>query len=88
MLKLLLMTLLIFLLLLMILLLLLLLFLLLILLLFLFPRYDLSSVETMDPQVMKKEKKKLKNVALSFLLNLGGGVSDYFSDHYVVVVVQ
>lgn len=75
-------------------------------------RYDLSSIETLDPevakelirnwqieksrpkamakeliaqtgektdctknQVSKKEKKKWKNVALSFLLNLGGGVT-------------
>jgi len=37
-------------------------------------KYDLSSIETLDPEVSKKEKKKWKNVALSFLLNLGGGV--------------
>eukprot|EP00090_Calanus_glacialis_P009153 TRINITY_DN17525_c0_g1_i1.p1 TRINITY_DN17525_c0_g1~~TRINITY_DN17525_c0_g1_i1.p1 ORF type:complete len:339 (-),score=68.34 TRINITY_DN17525_c0_g1_i1:97-1113(-) len=37
-------------------------------------KYDFSSIDTTDPAVMKKEKKKLKNVALSFLLNLGGGV--------------
>ena len=37
-------------------------------------RYDFSSIDTLDPVVMKKEKKKLKNVALSFLLNLGAGV--------------
>lgn len=37
-------------------------------------KYDLSSIDTLDPVVMKREKKKLKNAALSFLLNLGGGV--------------
>lgn len=37
-------------------------------------KYDLSSIETLDPEVSKREKKKWKNVALSFLLNLGGGV--------------
>lgn len=37
-------------------------------------KYDLTSIDTLDPEVMKKEKKKLKNAALSFLLNLGGGV--------------
>ena len=37
-------------------------------------RYDFSSIETTDPDIMKKEKKKLKNVVLSFLLNLGAGV--------------
>jgi len=37
-------------------------------------KYDFSSIDTLDPALMKKEKKKMKNVALSFLLNLGGGV--------------
>jgi len=36
--------------------------------------YDFSSIDTLDADIMKKERKKLKNVALSFLLNLGGGV--------------
>ena len=38
-------------------------------------RYDLTSIETNDPEMNRKEKKKWKNVAMSFLLNLGGGVS-------------
>lgn len=37
-------------------------------------RFDLTSLDTTDPKVMKKEKKKWKNISLSFLLNLGGGV--------------
>lgn len=37
-------------------------------------KYDLSSIDTHDPEELKREKKKLKNVAMSFLLNLGGGV--------------
>ena len=39
-----------------------------------FARYDFSTIDTTDPLVMKREKKKLKNVILSFLLNVGGGV--------------
>jgi len=37
-------------------------------------KYDLTSIETNDPEMNRKEKKKWKNVAMSFLLNLGGGV--------------
>ena len=37
-------------------------------------RYNFSTIDTTDPSVMKREKKKLKNVILSFLLNVGGGV--------------
>ena len=37
-------------------------------------RCDLTSVNTACPIKLKKEKKKLKNVSLAFLLNLGGGV--------------
>lgn len=36
--------------------------------------YDFSSIDTLDPVIMKREKKKMKNLILSFLLNLGGGV--------------
>ena len=37
-------------------------------------RYNFAAIDTTDPAVMRMEKKKLKNVTLSFLLNLGGGV--------------
>ena len=37
-------------------------------------RFDFTSLDSTDPKVMKKEKKKWKNISLSFLLNLGGGV--------------
>ncbi|XP_023329406.1 zinc transporter ZIP1 [Eurytemora carolleeae] len=37
-------------------------------------RLDFTAVETSDPEILKKHKKKFKNVLLSFLLNLGGGV--------------
>jgi len=37
-------------------------------------KYNLAAVDTTDPATLKREKKKLKNVVLSFLLNLGGGV--------------
>ena len=34
-----------------------------------------EKTDCTNNQVSKKEKKKWKNVALSFLLNLGGGVT-------------
>jgi len=37
-------------------------------------KYDFSSIDMMQPLLMKKEKKNPKNIALSFMLNLGGGV--------------
>jgi len=37
-------------------------------------RFDFSSIDSMQPLLMKKNKKNPKNVILSFLLNLGGGV--------------
>jgi len=37
-------------------------------------KYELSTGDSQDPIIAKKERKKLKNVILSFLLNLGGGV--------------
>jgi len=37
-------------------------------------RFDFTSIDTTDPKELKKERKKMKNMFLSFLLNLGGGV--------------
>jgi len=37
-------------------------------------KYDFSSIDTTQPLLMKKQKKNIKNVVLSFLLNIGGGV--------------
>jgi len=37
-------------------------------------KYDFSSIDATQPLLMKKQKKNPKNVVLSFLLNIGGGV--------------
>lgn len=42
--------------------------------LFLARKYDFSSIETTDVEEMKRSKKQWKNMVMSFLLNLGGGV--------------
>ena len=43
--------------------------------LFLFSvRYDFSYIDTSKQSLMRSEKKNTKNIVLSFLMNVGGGV--------------